>query len=103
MLSRRLPLGSESQTRTFRPAAIDQLKTLGAQVDVPVYTEEGVNEAFKNHEAVIVLEDDCVPMPAFMSYMEAGLRKYVNNESISTQIVKKYQKEYADNHSHYHN
>ena len=29
---------------TFRPAAIDQLKTLGAQVDVPVYTEEGVKD-----------------------------------------------------------
>lgn len=29
---------------TFRPAAIDQLKTLGAQVGVPVYTEEGVKD-----------------------------------------------------------
>ena len=29
---------------TFRPAAIDQLKTLGTQADVPVYTEEGVKD-----------------------------------------------------------
>lgn len=27
---------------TFRPAAIEQLKTLGEQIQVPVYTEEGV-------------------------------------------------------------
>jgi len=29
---------------TFRPAAIDQLKVLGEQVNVPVYTEEGVKD-----------------------------------------------------------
>ncbi|MDD6809565.1 MAG: signal recognition particle protein [Bacteroidales bacterium] len=29
---------------TFRPAAIEQLKTLGAQVGVAVYTEEGVKD-----------------------------------------------------------
>ena len=29
---------------TFRPAAIEQLKTLGAQVGVTVYTEEGVKD-----------------------------------------------------------
>ena len=29
---------------TFRPAAIDQLKTLGSQVNVPVYSEEGVKD-----------------------------------------------------------
>jgi signal recognition particle subunit SRP54 len=29
---------------TFRPAAIEQLKTLGSQVNVPVYTEEGVKD-----------------------------------------------------------
>lgn len=29
---------------TFRPAAIEQLKTLGSQVGVPVYTEEGVKD-----------------------------------------------------------
>ncbi|MDI9551156.1 MAG: signal recognition particle protein [Bacteroidales bacterium] len=29
---------------TFRPAAIEQLQVLGAQIDVPVYTEEGVKD-----------------------------------------------------------
>ena len=32
---------------TFRPAAIDQLKTLGAQVGVPVYSEEGEKDPVK--------------------------------------------------------
>ena len=32
---------------TFRPAAIDQLKTLGDQVGVPVYTEEGEKDPVK--------------------------------------------------------
>lgn len=31
----------------FRPAAIDQLKTLGAQIDVPVYSEEGEKDPVK--------------------------------------------------------
>jgi signal recognition particle subunit SRP54 len=29
---------------TFRPAAIEQLQVLGGQIDVPVYTEEGVKD-----------------------------------------------------------
>ena len=29
---------------TFRPAAIDQLKTLGSQVNIPVYSEDGVKD-----------------------------------------------------------
>ena len=32
---------------TFRPAAIDQLKTLGAQIEVPVYSEEGEKDPVK--------------------------------------------------------
>ena len=32
---------------TFRPAAIEQLKTLGAQVGVPVYSEEGEKDSVK--------------------------------------------------------
>lgn len=31
----------------YRPAAIDQLKVLGGQIDVPVYTEEGVKDPVK--------------------------------------------------------
>ena len=32
---------------TFRPAAIEQLKTLGSQVNVPVYTEDGVKDPIR--------------------------------------------------------
>ena len=32
---------------TFRPAAIEQLKVLGAQVEVPVYTEDGEKDPIK--------------------------------------------------------
>ena len=32
---------------TFRPAAIEQLKTLGAQIAVPVYSEEGESDPVK--------------------------------------------------------
>lgn len=32
---------------TFRPAAIDQLKTLGEQIGVPVYSEEGEKDPIK--------------------------------------------------------
>ena len=32
---------------TFRPAAIDQLKVLGEQIGVPVYTEEGEKDPVK--------------------------------------------------------
>ncbi len=37
----------------YRPAAIDQLKVLGSQIDVPVYTEEGNREPVKIAKAAI--------------------------------------------------
>ncbi|KOH45144.1 signal recognition particle protein [Sunxiuqinia dokdonensis] len=37
----------------YRPAAIDQLKVLGGQIDVPVYTEEGSKEPVKIAQAAI--------------------------------------------------
>lgn len=51
----------------YRPAAIDQLKVLGAQIDVPVYTEEGsmnpvsiatnaVREAKKNGYDLVIID-----------------------------------------------
>lgn len=42
----------------------------------------GVTYAMKNHEAVIVLEDDCVPHPKFMSYMISGLTKFKDTEQV---------------------
>ena len=38
----------------FRPAAVEQLKTLGAQVDVPVYFEEGETDPIKVAKAAIL-------------------------------------------------
>ena len=38
---------------TFRPAAIDQLKVLGEQIGVPVYTEEGEKDPVKIARAAI--------------------------------------------------
>lgn len=38
---------------TFRPAAIDQLKVLGEQVGVPVYTEEGEKDPIKIAKAAV--------------------------------------------------
>lgn len=42
----------------------------------------GVMYAFDGYDAVIVLEDDCVPHPKFMSYMISGLDKYVEKEQV---------------------
>lgn len=37
---------------------------------------DGVNTVFGDNDAVIVLEDDCVPHPQFMEYMTKALEKY---------------------------
>lgn len=42
----------------------------------------GVNYAFGDYDAVIVLEDDCVTAPGFMRFMKQCLEKYENNESV---------------------
>jgi len=42
----------------------------------------GVNYVSNKHERIIVLEDDCVPSPDFVSFMEACFDKYENKERI---------------------
>lgn len=42
----------------------------------------GVSYAFERYDAVIVLEDDCVPHPKFMTYMIAGLNKYEAHKQV---------------------
>lgn len=42
----------------------------------------GVTYALKKYDAVIVLEDDCVPHPKFMSYMISGLKKYREKKQV---------------------
>jgi hypothetical protein len=42
----------------------------------------GVNYVLNKHERIIVLEDDCVPSPDFVSFMEKCFDKYENNQKI---------------------
>ncbi len=37
---------------------------------------DGINTVFKENNAVVVLEDDCVPHPLFMEYVRGCLEKY---------------------------
>lgn len=37
---------------------------------------EGVTSVFKNHDRVVVLEDDIITSPSFLEYMNEGLEKY---------------------------
>ena len=41
-----------------------------------------VDKAFEENDAVIVLEDDCVPVRGFMPYMLQALNQYVNNNNV---------------------
>lgn len=43
---------------------------------------EGVNYVLQECDAVIVLEDDCVPHPQFMEYMVKALEKYENKKEV---------------------
>lgn len=42
----------------------------------------GINYVFAEYDAVIVLEDDCVPMPGFMQFMTQCFELYEKNENI---------------------
>ncbi len=44
--------------------------------------ESGVNYAFKEHDAVIVLEDDCVPTVDFINFVQQCFVKYENDKRI---------------------
>ncbi|MCM1038075.1 MAG: glycosyltransferase family 2 protein [Ruminococcus sp.] len=43
---------------------------------------EGIDYAFQTYDAVIVLEDDCVPHPKYMYFMNACLNRYWNEEKV---------------------
>ncbi len=43
---------------------------------------DGVNYMLSKYERVIVLEDDCIPSPDFVSFMEACFDKYEHTEKI---------------------
>ncbi len=42
----------------------------------------GIHEVLEQNDAVIVLEDDCVPAPNFMMYMLQGLEKYKEDKRV---------------------
>lgn len=44
---------------------------------------EGIDYAFRENDAVIVLEDDCIPQPAFISFMQQCFEKYKNEKVLS--------------------
>lgn len=43
---------------------------------------DGINYVLQDYEAVIILEDDCVPHPQFMAYMYQALQKYETNTNV---------------------
>ncbi len=42
----------------------------------------GINYVLEKNDAVIVLEDDCVPHPDFMLYMISGLKEYKDTDQV---------------------
>lgn len=43
---------------------------------------KGIKYVLEDNEAVIIIEDDCVPMPSFITYMRQGLEKYKNDTRV---------------------
>lgn len=43
---------------------------------------EGVSEVLRQHECVIVLEDDMVTSPFFLTYMNEALERYANDDRV---------------------
>ena len=43
---------------------------------------EGINRVLEENDTVIVLEDDCVPAPDFIDFMEQCFEKYQNSKRI---------------------
>ena len=44
--------------------------------------KSGVSQVLQLYDAVIVLEDDCVPHPQFMEYMVKALEKYESKKEV---------------------
>lgn len=44
--------------------------------------EEGIDQVFKNHERAIILEDDCVPSPAFFNFCDLMLERFADDKGI---------------------
>jgi len=42
----------------------------------------GIRRVFENHSRIVVLEDDCVPAPNFISFMNDVLNRYADNKRV---------------------
>lgn len=49
---------------------------------IAVSIVQGINRVLQENDAVIVIEDDCVPHRLFMKYMTEALKKYENEKKI---------------------
>lgn len=59
-----------------------ELQVLTENIGVAKAIVSGINYVLKNHEAVIVLEDDCVPSVSFDQFMVQCLEKYEEDKRI---------------------
>lgn len=59
-----------------------ELHISNANLGVARSIVSGINYVLDRHEAVVVLEDDCVPSVSFCAYMEQCLEKYKDNQRI---------------------
>ena len=50
----------------------------------------GVDYVLQECDAVIVLEDDCVPHPQFMEYMLKALKKYESSKVIDKRLIRRH-------------
>lgn len=59
-----------------------ELHILNTNIGVAQSIVSGINYVLDRHEAVVVLEDDCVPSVSFGTYMEQCLEKYKDNQKV---------------------
>ena len=71
-------LSSISKYKKIKINLVQQKKNNGLAFSVT----NAISSELKKNEAVILLEDDCVPQTGFFNYMFRSLKKYKNNKNI---------------------
>ncbi len=59
-----------------------QLRVLDQNIGVAKSVVSGINYVLEKHDAVIVIEDDCMPAASFMAFMKQCLEKYGENRQV---------------------
>jgi len=83
---------NESELKTVSTVR-DYIKTISGFANIEITTREenlgladsvisGVNEIFKQNDQVIVMEDDIISSPSFLTFMNKALAFYQDNKSI---------------------